>query len=504
MKNIFLKLVVPIILITSTILVIFYVKGYRINFTENTLVQTGILHIETEPRASFYLTEDFQGRSPKIVTSIPEGEYILDIWLKEYHGIKYNIEIFAERSTPISVFLFKENPEKEIAETIQGNTLFKYIEPSRNNAFVVLEKLNEEKSFEILRYQTNTRFWQLGTNPLTLFEFSIGQENDIEDISFSPNGKNLLLTITGEDEKNEEEVLNAGKFVISLDTKTILAEITEIEENPRWSHDSESLFWNDEEGIKKINLKEPKLPTLIYVPKPETEILHYDAYTNGDIYVLTDEAGTVSLKNVSTNKEETLVIEQIHFQEEQRFLEEWKEQENIEYKSFTNSPQSTLFVGKPTDFLISKETQTITFNTEFASYMYDIKEDKYILINPYKTEFLSFSPDGEKLAFLCLEREKLGFFIFDKEINNYSIELGGGYTANFINKEICSDFAWHQNSQNIYYICEQDLYVTDIRTEYNLNLVKNFGNYLLMESNKKVVSIEPKEESLEIIEYTIN
>ena len=513
MKNFLSKLAVPLLVIIATLLVIYYAKGYRINFLDNTVVQTGILHLETEPnRANYWLSEDFTGRTPRIISSIPAGEYTLDIWLDEYHGIKYDIEIFAQRSTPLSVFLFKKEPVKEIIEEIEEVVTTVHIDNSTNSALILTEKEEgqTQKNYEILKYQANTRFWQLGSNPSALFTFSIDINSEIEDLSVSTNGKNIILSITNQLEEidtQEDEILPPGKHLISLDTQTVLADISDItEEKMKWSHDGETLVWKDEQGINKLNLKEPNLPTLVYTPLENTEILHYDSYTNGEIYVLlkAEDSPYVSLSRVSEDLEKTSLIEKIYYQNEERFLENWKEKETISYQTFTNSPQSTLFVGQPKEFLISKESQKILFKTQFATYMYDIDEDKYTLINPYETEILDFSPNGEKLAFLSLENEKLGFFRFEKEIGNYSTKLGGGYTTDYINKEDCSDFIWHQNSQNIYYTCEGSLYVTDIKADSNINIVREFGEKILLEGKDKVTTLVENDNVLNIIEFTIN
>ncbi len=292
--------------------------------------------------------------------------------------------------------------------------------------------------------------------------------------------------------------------MISLDTQTVLTTLETIKEEIRWAHDGESIFWLDKEGIKKINLKEPETDLLVYKNTKEKDLLFYDTYTNGEVYILYEtEESYVSLSKIVA-QEETPLIEKIYYQTEDRFLESWKENDFIEYQTFTNSPQSTLFVGKPTEFLISKETFSILFNTEFASYMYSSLEDKFILISPYKTKFLSFSPDNQKIAFLNLEKEELGFFLFEKETGNESIQLGGNYIAKYIEESICPDFAWHSNSQNIYYVCEGALYAADIRGEESLNIVENFGGNILLETNKKVVTLLEENNELNIIEFTIN
>lgn len=510
MKKILGKILIACIVLLATACVIYYAKGYRINFTDNTVIQTGIAHIETQPsRANYYITEEFRGRTPRVVTSIPKGKYKLDVWLEDYHSVEYNIEIFAEKSTPISIFLFKNNPEKEVIKEIEKGVIDIHIDNSRNSALILVEAEGEnekQKDYEILRYQTNTRFWHLGENPSSLFTFSIAEGNEIREISIAPSSKNLLLNIIGQDEITQEDLLPTGKHLISLDTQTILANIEEITEEIKWSHDGESIIWLDNQGIKKLNLKEPNLPKLIYTPTKNTEILFYDAYTNGEVFVLykTNENSFVSLSKVSAELDEVFLIEEIYYQNEIRFLENFKENKFIEYQPFTSSPQSTLFVGQPNEFLISKDTQTVIFNTEFASYIYDIEKDKYALINPYKTKILTFSPDGEKVSFLSLENQKLGYFIFDKEINNHSISLGGGYMDNYIEQDRCSDFVWHSNSQNFYYVCDNSLYVADIRTDYNLNLVQNFGKNIMFENTRKILTIENETNGLTIIEFTIN
>lgn len=513
MRNLLAKISIFLLIIGGTLLVIYYAKGYRINFTDNTLVKTGILHIETQPtRANFWLTEDFTGRTPRIVTSVPEGEYTLDLWLEGYHGIKYDIEIFAERSTPISIFFFRKEPEIKIAEEIEGEVINIHIDQGRNNALFLIKDAENEgtNNYKILRYQTSTRFWQLRNNPHTLYTFSTSIENKVTEVSISPNSKNILLTVEGQLEETLQtnQNLPQGKHLISLDTQTILAEISQFAENVKWSQDGETIVWQDNQGINKINLKEPETPVLVYAPKKNTEILYYDSYTNGEIYLLLNEQSGenshISLSRVSQDLEETYLIEKIFYQDENESLRDIRDNDFLSYKTFINSPDETLLIGEPKTFLISKENQVIVFKTENASYLYDIEEDIYTLLNPYETEILHFSPDGKKISFLSLENEKLGFFRFDKEINNYSTRLGGKYLDSYINKDVCTDFAWHQNSQNIYYVCEETLYVSDIRTDGNITLIQDFGKKILLEGSNKILTTLEKDKSLDVIEYTIN
>ena len=433
------RILITLIIVVATAAVIYYAKGYRIDLVDNTFIKTGILHIETQPtRANFYLTEEFQDRTPKIVTPVIPGIYNLDIWLEDYHTMRYEIEILPEKSTPLSVFLFKKQPEEKLIEEIQEPVIKIHVDQSRNLALLFIEKTRTQNQidYEVLKYQTNTRFWQLGPNPSSIYTFSINPQDTIEDISIAPNSKNVLITIAGEEKTlNPPALLPIGKHLISLDTQTTLTTLEEIEEEIHWSHDGESIFWKDDEGIKKINLKEPEISQLIYTPETGIDIIYYDNYTNGEVYILyqTQENSFVTLSKIVADQE-ILLIEEIYYQNEGRFLEELKQNEFVEYQPFTNSPQSTLFLGKPTEFLISKETQSILFKTEFASYMYDTEEDKDVLISPYKTEFLDFSPDNHKVAFLNLEKEEIGFFIFDKETGNESIKLGGSYAAKYINR----------------------------------------------------------------------
>ncbi len=497
MKKIATKILIYLTLLSCTLFVIYYAKGYRINLDDNTVIQTGILHIETQPnRANYHITEELKGRTPKIITPILPGSHEINIWLEDYHDMKYNIEILPERSTPLSVFLFKKNPEEKLIETIEKDVIETHISDSRNTAIMLLAQGQE---YEIIKYQTNTRFWQRSGNPTTVFDFLLEKDNKIENFSVSPNSKNVLIEISGEE--TTEDSLEPGKYLVSLDTQTILTNINEVEEEIRWAHDGESIFWQDEEGIKKLNLKDPKNPRLLYETEEGIDLIFYDTYTNGELFILyqNQDESFVRLSKIVKN-EEIPLIEEIYYQTENRFLNDWKEKEFVEYTPFSNSPQSTIFVGKPTEFLISHGNSNIIFNTEFASYIYETLEDRYVLINPYKTEILSFSPDGFKIMFLNLEKNELGFFTFDRETGNESVKLGGTYVLKDIQKNTCDDFAWHQNSQNIYYACNSLLYVADIRNKDVLTLVENFGKHILFETDRKVVSLKQGQNSLEIIE----
>jgi hypothetical protein len=506
MKKIFSKIFVALLVLTATFFVIYYAKGYRINLTDKTVVKTGVLNIETQPnRAHFYINEKTKGRTSRTV-SLREGLYDLHIWRDDYHDLKYKIEIFAEKSTPISAFMFKTNPEKSTIAEIVEPVISLNTDDENSIAFFLIEAEKSEtlNTYILKKYQANTRFWRFNNTISDLFTFSLTPENTVGEIIISPDSKSMILNILGT-ETLEEGYLNPGTYLISLDAKSILADLSEITSPLEWSADGQSILWNTEEGIMKLNVKAPQEQMLIFSTTENLTILDYEAYVNGDIYILYEsENPYVTLSNISSTGQESFVLEKVYYQDENRFLQSWKEKDFINYQPFKNSPQSTLFVGKPTKFLVSKDTQSIFLNTEYASYRYDTEENKYVLINPHRTEFLTFSTDLKNLAFLSIDTNQLGIFIFDKETSNYSIELGSRYVANAVSRAMCTDFAWHKNSQNIYYICQNSLYVTDIQGENTFNLVTEFGENLLVENTRMVINIEKKEDSLLLEEFTIN
>jgi hypothetical protein len=480
-------------IVLATSFLIYYAKGYRINFVDQKIVKTGVLSLETQPRrAHFYITEDFKGRTSRTISSIPAGTYNLEIWLDGYHNLLYEIEIIAEKSAPITAFLFKELPDHEIVSNLEGTIVSSHKNKDSNTMLILIKEENEETTeYQLLKYQTDLRFWQLRNNLQKIFEFSTYRENQIEDFFVSPNNNFAILSIEGSEDGLREEVLSSGIHVLSIETQTVFKDLKHINKEGKWSRDSLSFIWLEENELRKLNIEEAKEEKVVYKTPKNIEIIYFDTDQNGDIYMLYKENDNkyVTLAKMDKEGGKTSLLRTIYYQDAERFLEPWKNKEYLDCPPFKNSPQSTLLVGQPNKFWISLETGSIIIQTDYAAYRYDIKNDRYSLINPYPTEILNFSPDHHKLSFIDLEREKLGIFIFDREIANYTIKLGSYYMTEDINTESCSDFAWHRNSENIYYICNSSLYAADIRGFNNIQILPYFGNQILTENAGKVVTI---------------
>lgn len=505
-KKILTKICIVTLIILSTTAIIYYAKGYRFSFDEERILNTGVLNMNTTPtRSHFYINENFTGRTSRTVSSIPQGEYIVDIWLDGYHDLSYEIEIYPEKSTSLEAFMFRETPNYEIQENIPSKII--HTDKVDSSIFTISpfsdSNTDNQNNFKILKYDGHRPFWQFRNNdPETLFDFSIDVEkNEITNLKVSPNKKFAILEIQQKEEDYDEEKENvdlipAGKHIISFETQNVLAEINKNNKEAKWAQDGLSIFWLKDDTLQKLNLERLEDTIDIYEKPDDMKIMHYDTDSDGKLNILYKMDGNnfATIAKINDQGEETYLIEKIYYQSQEHFLESWQKKDFLEYRTFKNSPQSTLFVGKPQDFHICQNAGKIIIGTEQALYTYDVEHERYSLINPRPSKLISLAPDYKKLSFFDLEKEVIGTYIFERRTGDHSLDLGTYYISSNLDPKQCSDFAWHGNSNNFFYVCNNTLYVNDIQGFNEIELIPFFGKNIIVEAEDIVSTILDEED----------
>lgn len=497
-QSIILNVLAVVLIAVGTVFVIFYAKGYRFNLYNNTIERTGVLNIESTPtRADFFLNEDVKGKTPKTIASIKEGDYELQVWKEGYHTFKYKISIKIEKSTPVFAFLFREVP---IGRLIQpyANEVTSIIENSNRTELFILEKVSDTgklAAYKIATFKGNNNFWETNNTAQDVITFAIGSKQSIKSIDASPDSKYILAEIVGDKPKDQETALTPGKQLISVELKKVIKTFNIADAQLQWSNDSQTIIYTLANQVYEIDLKTNLEPQSIYIPQKGNQIITVNTDSKGNIYTIEETTGStekfVILNQIAQPNKIITLIDKIYYQTDEKYIKDYKELSEIPYAEFSNAPQSTLLVGKPSSLLLSPESQSIFFTTDSASYRYNTQTGKYALILPFRTDLLSISPDKMKILVRNKETEMLAVTIFNKEINSHFITLGTKTIAKY-STNTCTDIGWVGDSTELLYICDKTMSVLDIDGTNNIPLVAITGDKFLIDSaSKKIYTIIP-------------
>lgn len=468
---------VLLIILFGTIAIYYYSNGYRFDFKKGEIELTGVLTVETTPnRATLILNGTEIGRTPKTVTSVEEGIAQVEITREGYSTWTKNVPIKAQKSSPIFPYLIKEDPELEVIYQSDEEYVKSYINENNDYLFFVTKS---DAAYTIWRYDLTRNFWDLTENPKDVYTAAEANISNV-DLNISPDGKAAILTVETKNPLNSAvtkdisllHTVRNGVVIEDLDIENFMENYTF-----SWSNDSKFIVMNSERDIVTLKVSDKTK----YLPLRKTSGQKYvwTTDTNGFLYVVTtvedDDKSYFTLSQMlldGTNK--STLIEKIYSQQTETYINEIRGQ-IMNYVPFTNAPENTRFSGEITAISVDQETGGLFIQTTMASYWYNSSLKKYILINPYPSKFISFSPDKTRLLFEDSKNKTVGVFTLEKEESDHVTQIGSktavkeGYT----NKK---EIDWLYNSRGIVYRTKEDVRIVDLDGENDTKITRN-NNY---------------------------
>jgi hypothetical protein len=140
--NIVLSSLFFIILIVATIYIIIYAQGYKLDKTQNKLIQTGVVSIVTTPtKMDFTFTtpsgKTLNSKSPRSIGSLSTGSGHLKIFHEGYNQWEADIPILPNKSTPIFAHMFLTNPSEIESLTLKEDLKAIQLDKQQNKLFFV-------------------------------------------------------------------------------------------------------------------------------------------------------------------------------------------------------------------------------------------------------------------------------------------------------------------------------------------------------------------------------
>lgn len=475
MLSIFGTLIVYI----GAITIYMYANGWRIDPFNQQVLKTGVLTVESDPfLATLYIEGEEKGRTPKSA-SLNVGQYNISVTRDGYVQWNKKIEIKEEKSTTVYPWLIKsERSIEEISILDNQEVINTWVNDNQDRVFFLTKITNEASTtFNIWLYNLNTTFWDLSLNPKTILSFELATQPEISLLP-SPNGNYLLLNIK-DGETYSTYLMDISKNISLEETPKL--EISQFSGyDISWSLNNKYLMFESDTDLISFNIDKQTKYLLIkkvegnrYIWSTDEQGYFYTVETAKDLetekvyaYVLTQEEMDGSNPKV--------LVKDLFFQKNKEYLERYMEESSVnKYSAFTNSTASTRSVGEVENFVVNQTAQGIYIKTDSASYWYNIRTKRYLLISPYVSNLVEFSKDNAKLLF----KDELGYgvFTFSNEEGNPSVEIGGKEISGLDTKEV-NNIRWLSNSYNLLVVEKGIVYIIDKEGDNKTQILENTEN----------------------------
>ena len=473
----FISILASIFVYTGAVAIYFYANGWRLDPQGEIFIKTGVLTVQSDPSlANIYIEGKQEGRTPKSV-SLPVGTYNISAYRSGYIQWEKSIEIKEEKSTPVHPWLIKEEILKSnifsLSEKIYVNS---WIDETQNYIyFLTKQPLTTSLlyRYELYRFDINTTFWDLGSNPKIVLTLDLAKESKVG-LELSPNGLLAVLHIT--------DTTSTKSYLLDSTQSSNLASMKELNISAlssykmSWSLNNHYLMFDSNTDLisydiskqtKYLLIKKEEGKTYIWSTDEQGYFYKVDENTdnkNDDVY------SYLLIQQQMDGSNSKVLVDDLYFQKDKGYIEQYRDgsKEGM-YAPFTNSPQSTKSVGRLQSVRIHQGAKGIYIRTETSAYWYSMDNQKYYLISPYPSQFVQFSPDNYKLIFK--DTQGYNVFTFNKEDGDHTQELGSknikGLDSNSTNVN------WISNSTYIWYERDNTLYIADKDGDNQVKILKD-------------------------------
>jgi hypothetical protein len=398
-----------------------------------------------------------------------------------------------------------EDPIRDVVYRSNDTFVRSYMNKGNDYFFFITE---DGGDYTVWRYDLARDFWDLTENPKDVYTVSSPNVTDVN-LNISPDGRSALL-ITQITNPDTLVVTEEISLLHTVRNGVVIEEVDleEFSENYTftWSNDSKYVVMNSEEDI--ITLKISDMTKYLVLRKSEGKKYVWTTDTTGFLYIVTstsneEETYYTLTQMLLDGTSKTTLIDRIYSQESDQYLKEIRELP-MDYVPFTNAPENTRFAGEIASIAVDQETNGLFIQTTLASYWYSSDQEKYTLINPYTSRFVSFSPDKTRLLFEDRKNKNIGVFTLEKEESDHVTQIGTktiipqGYTST-------DDIDWLYNSRAVIYKTETEIRVVDVDGENDTELVVNNGQPAMVDDKDKFLeTIQVADDQLSIVKYQIN
>lgn len=411
-------LIPALLVIAITLIVILFAKGWRINVGERTIIPTGILDINSEPRgATIYINGEDKGKTPKVITSLTPGEYSIE--LRKEGSVKWSkhINIKPEYVSKIEANLFNE--ESLLTQATERAVDEIYFKSDGGEAITItLHNGNPG----IYKTRLDSNFFTFQKDEIKISNLLVPETFNLTNSNFTliPN-KNFsytLLKISAEDNLDRYFLINLNE---ENSTPKEISEYLQNREQISWGKDNQSLILEKGSVLSIYNI----------INQTENVITHWEKgiWTEGQnkIFFLSENPLTKEIEILYADKNG-----------ENRTKIEAEAPEDI-FAMYFNEEYQELLLSYPTRIARLNSRNHFTEEEE---------------INISNSAVISISPNER--YFIISEQEE-----GTEQRTLYSYDFEEEESKQFVGEQIESAMNWSPNSQRIFYR------YTDVETGIN-------------------------------------
>lgn len=291
------NIISPVLIIGTTILVILFSRGWRINIKDRTVVSTGILDINSDPKgANVYINGEKKETTPAVIDSLTAGEYLIELRKDGYVSWQKNINIEEEKVNKLTANLFEEKAELQQISDFPVEEI--YFSNDGDQALVVNKRNNYQG---IWRLQLNQNFFQLEKSNVKVADLMESTGLNLVNSSYEILINNNFSFAVIKTALNEPEESNYYLINIKKENSEIQVISDLIPDNARlaWAEDSKHLIIENDQQLLSLNIQ--NLQQIVITNQLEAA---WDTDTE-DIYYTTKLNNSASTKIYRSNLDGT-------------------------------------------------------------------------------------------------------------------------------------------------------------------------------------------------------
>lgn len=481
----------------GTLFAYYYANGYRFNPINGEVKQTGVLNVEGVPtKADIYVNNENIGKSPKVY-SIEIGDVNVKVTKEGYRDWEKVVPIQAEKSTTLTPTLILNNPQAESIFSSKGSVIQQYSDEKTGKLYVLTLS---DSTYKLFMFDPNKRFWNFSDNPTIIYTLS---SKGVKNIGYniSPDGNWAFFTKTLEDKTKEYSFVKLSIPHQILEKDELVEFANEYTIN--WANDSNYMILESKadliayrfsDSTKYLLLK--KNAKLKYIWTTDSDGFFY--YTTVE---KTESGSKVSILQTTlqgTNKR--TILKDIYFQTSDSAITKLREENLLTFDSLINTKENQNFSGDLTSFNVIPGGQGIFLSTTKATYWYNLEEILFILIHPKQSEFISTSPDNNKILFFDESTKSYGIFTHNKIEADPLTQLG---TKIILDNTVLDNIKWLNNSTDLIFKSENKVFKIEYDGYNKQELIEYQGAYNFNNDLQYFYTFSPTKEkdSIEIIKY---
>lgn len=444
------SIIVPVLLLTTTMLIFLFSKGYRFDFKDGEIEKTGVISVKTTPRkASVYIDGQLAGTSPRAFDGLKEGSHTLLVKKENYYDWEMTVNIEAEQLIPLEITLFLKNPRKTTLFPSSKNAdadskvlLFSANERSTAAVFCVLNKIsipvtqseadtdtaipskidtqtnpksdinsdmianaNSQSKLQIWSYSLVRRFWETEASPVLLAEFT-SEEFGVDltelasyDVSLmpSPDGELTLFYLLPLDKSLQPKyyLLSVGR------TNASPIRLTQLygAESLSWNQNSQHLMYMRGQELRSLNVTS-LIQTVIF--DQNSLSLLWTTNNSGTVFIVSKTEEKTSLLSARPDGSAPTVLFELIPPNDENLDETAQNQsleENVPDAKTSDDRAVALVLKNAVDMRITPDNTKLILFTSDAILLYSLNNsslERYDAIDP---SFISFSPNNSSFLY---------------------------------------------------------------------------------------------------------